>query len=110
MNDIQNFETLLCEKLSDLGFLTELNFQIPTSGKLKWEVDIYIKSPVRAFVEIIFGKREAANNNSRDLYRRRLEKRAEMMRHISLRFKGAIIPILYTLPYTSSSDLGKSVV
>ena len=44
-----NFEQNLANELSKLGIYTQSNFHIPGS---KYEVDLYIKAPIRSIIEI----------------------------------------------------------
>jgi hypothetical protein len=85
----EKFEVLLAKYLNELGFTTSLDFRLKTAVKGKYFVlDLYISSPIRAFVEIKRKKNTSAQGEER------LKQRiSETVAH----FKGRIIPFVILL-------------
>ncbi len=84
------FEKFLANELIELGVLIQQEFKVPTNNR-KHTLDLYIKSPKRAFVEIVFLSTSVPRQHY-DV----LKKRAMMFNEVSSLFKGAILPFLVT--------------
>jgi hypothetical protein len=92
------FVTALVDELNRLGAFAKLQFRIPgTRSKI---LDVYIASPVRAFVEITFHKPPTSS-----VVQRLLLQAENARRH----FGGEIVPILVTggEPWRTSPEARK---
>ena len=90
----EEFVTHLCRALEECGFQMKREFLVPfasTRGK-GFRVDIYITSPIRAFIELFSGKRIKRGRASPFL----LKHKMELIEKVSSEFDRQIVPILIT--------------
>jgi hypothetical protein len=81
---IAEFEATLINELNRSGVFTKRNFLVPGSGAA---VDVYIASPVRAFIVIKFRSSPTASLGSRLIHQ---------FKHLNQKFNGELVPILIT--------------
>jgi hypothetical protein len=88
-----DFITSLCRNLDSLGLKTKCEFKVPLGvpNMPELRVDIYINSPVRAFIELFSGSRVKKGRPSYTALAK-----AQTISKIFSAFEGQIIPILLT--------------
>ncbi len=92
------FEKFLADELVELGVLAQQEFKVPANDR-KHTLDLYIKSPKRAFIEIVY-LQPSMHHQHHDV----LKRRVVMFSKVLQLFKGAISPFLITFGELSQNN------